>query len=452
MVKRHIYVLRGGALLSQRKSWLKFGVAGDIVAIPMATVENLYYFQGAKRSMAHDVCNYIKSCPYEQIIDGGFKQENGTIIKVVDAKKISDEIKSYSQIKYSDQRVFQVCLDLKEQYSDYDLILVSQNTPILLQAKLLGIESQDVPDMIYPKEENQYTGKAEIGLEYERLEDLKSSGCIDYPEGEHHLHSNQFVIINGHYLGRYNNKKIHRLYYQNAGTSVKPQNFEQSFFYESLFTPPDVAPLVIAKGVAGTGKTHLALQAGLDQISANSQSNKGYNKIVIGTPIVTLGNEQLGFLPGEADEKVSPYLGGIFDNLFNYILRQNIADNMKGSDAVRDAHNKLRSYFDFHMIEIQPLGYIQGHSFENQYIIIDEAQNVAPENFLDIVTRVGNGSKIVITGDPMQVKSEHNLNSRVNGIVYMMEVWKNSSLAWEIQLDSKKSLRSALCQEAINIM
>ena len=125
---------------------------------------------------------------------------------------------------------------------------------------------------------------------------------------------------------------------------------------------------------------------------------------------------------------------------------------MRGTDAVQHAHRKLHSYFDFHLIEIQPLGYIQGHSFENQFIIVDEAQNVAPDHFLDIVTRVGNGSKIVVTGDASQVKSENNLNSRVNGIVYMMAVWKDDPLAWQVQLDSKKSLRSALCQRAIDIM
>ena len=199
----------------------------------------------------------------------------------------------------------------------------------------------------------------------------------------------------------------------------------------------------MVKGAAGTGKTFCTLSAALEQLS--KYVPKGiYSQILVGTPIVTI-EENIGFLPGTIDEKVGPYLGGIMDNLkMIFKAKNDTADNA----CLEDMANEL---FDRMYIKIQSIGHLRGRSIPFTMFIVDETQNIQPSILLDIVTRAATGTKIVLLGDPTQV-NKPGLNTRRNGLVYISEKMKGHSLCWQVTLDSGKSIRSELAQEALKIL
>ena len=169
-----------------------------------------------------------------------------------------------------------------------------------------------------------------------------------------------------------------------------------------------------------------------------------YDRILIASPTVNIDDE-IGYLPGDIDEKVGPYLGGIMDNLWNYFK---MCDEYSNNDDIQD---KIDELFARNYIEIQGIGFLRGRSIKDNIFIIDEAQNIRPEILLDIVTRVGKGTKIVLMGDPTQV-NRVGLNIRRNGLVYISEKMKGSSLCWQVTLNNEKSVRSDLAQEALRIL
>lgn len=170
-----------------------------------------------------------------------------------------------------------------------------------------------------------------------------------------------------------------------------------------------------------------------------------YNQILVASPTVTISNEKIGYLPGEIDDKVGPYLGGIMDNL-KAIFRE--------KDPEAD-NASLKSKADFlfkkGFIEIQPIGFLRGRTIPNMVFIIDETQNIRPSDIKDIVTRTAKGSKFIFLGDPDQINAP-GLNSRYNGLVYLSEKMKGNSLTWQVTLSSKKSVRCELAQMALNIL
>lgn len=152
------FVLRAGALLSRKKAYLAFGEAGDHLVIPMAIVEKLHYFEGAKRNMAAEVSEYIKSCPNDELLGKGYVQSNGTILSVKYVEDISSEVNRFTELSLQDKQCLQICLNLQKEFPDDEVILVSKSTPLLLKAEILKIKSMDAPDMIYPSLDRQYSG------------------------------------------------------------------------------------------------------------------------------------------------------------------------------------------------------------------------------------------------------------------------------------------------------
>lgn len=463
---KKFYVLRGGALLSQKRAWLCFGKKGDTIVVPMSVITKLYYFDKAKKDYARDFCDFIASCELSKLMGNGVRLENGVYLKVMSVDIIPSEVSNSLAISTIDDNslpeTLAVCLKLISLAKNSDnVILVSQNIPLLLRANTLGIKSEYVPDTVFPAPDKRYTGKASIVLHHDIVDEIQSSGRFDINSLDpvrdklilsklSGLHENQFVFINNFYIARYSHGMLLKLALDRAaGFDFK--NFEQHCATEALFLDPAISPLVVIEGVAGTGKTFVTIQSALAQV------NKYYQKIIIATPAVG-GHvsdeeaEKYGYLPGDIIDKLSPMLGGIIDNIVNPIVDANVKiANMTLTEARRDAEDKARTYFEDGIIEVQPLAYVAGHSLSRTFVIIDEAQNIQPSYFLDIVTRAANGSKFAILGDPDQVKVS-SLSRRINGIVFMMEKWKNSTNAFQISMDSKQCVRSALCQEAIELL
>ena len=242
-------------------------------------------------------------------------------------------------------------------------------------------------------------------------------------------------------LGRIERGNIAGLEFDNKYPSgIIPKNIGQKFLMEALMHSWEKAPLVIAKGSAGTGKTFCALAYALERYSL-----KKIDRILIATPPETVGNEQLGFLPGDIKDKYSPYLGGFMDNL-------TILMNSNKKKVLDDENvNRIQGLFDRGIIEMCPIGFLRGRTIEKAIFIIDETQNVEPGDIKSIVTRAAQGSKFIFLGDPSQVDNPR-LNERYNGLVYLSEKMKGNELCWQITLDSSESVRSKLSAVASELL
>ena len=449
---RKTFVLRTEATLASEDSTMRFGDDNTIV-IPMAILENLYRYKGLpeKQRMATKFMEYIGNIPMEELLSKeGHKQKNESILRVVDNVKIDSKVDACQNISQLDKRVYQVCLDLKNEGET--VILISQNPVIRMKAKQLGINSEPFKDEIFPKPKDQYKGYIDVNTSKDVIDRFYQYKSIDVAEiynyNDYTWYENLFVKIkaeSSRAIGRYTNGKIVPLKYSNnIPGKNKSLNVEQTMLWECLLAPPEIAPLVVVKGAAGTGKTYCSLVTALENLAKYS-SNDVYNQLLIAAPIVTLDDEKIGYLPGEMENKVGPYLGGIRDNLRG--MFQTKEPFMKNSD-IEDSINYL---FDEKFIEIQPIGFLRGRTIPNTIFIIDEVQNISPTVIKDIVTRAAKGSKFIFLGDPDQVNNV-NLNSRYNGLVYLSEKMKGQKLCWQVTLNSEKSVRGDLAQVGLTIL
>jgi PhoH-like ATPase len=202
---------------------------------------------------------------------------------------------------------------------------------------------------------------------------------------------------------------------KHRASGITPRNVEQSFVLDALIRP-DIS-LIAITGKAGTGKTLLALAAALEQ-------NKQFMQIFLSRPIVPLGNKDLGYLPGNEKQKVSPYMQPLFDNL--NVIKQTLGVNSKNSQQLDEMVNKEK-------LLVAPLAYIRGRSLNNVFFIVDESQNLTPHEVKTIITRAGEGAKIVFTGDVEQIDSPF-LDMRSNGLSYLANKMKGQDFFVHINL------------------
>lgn len=450
------FILRTESVISSERATQSFDSDND-VTIPMCILEDLYRYNGnpEKKIIASKFIDYIKDMNLRLLYsESGVKQKNGSTLRIVDNGPICNKVEKLNNVSELDKRAFQVCLDrmekAKKNNEETEIVLISQNPTILMKAISLGIKAEPHKDEIFPAPRDQYTGKVEILVAQSVIDSFMKNGKIKkesiYGHEEVEWFENIFVIFqsvetSARVIGRYTQGKIVKLKYQEID-GFKPANEEQAIALECLLAPPEEASLVIIKGVAGTGKTYETLCAGLSQLAKFSNGN--YSQILVGAPTVTI-DEDLGYLPGDIDQKVGPYLGGIYDNLRDYFkVRCPEADN-------KEIYDRIQELFDRQFIVIQPIGFIRGRSISQTYNILDEIQNADPSTMKHIITRPGKGTKIILLGDPTQV-SKPGLTERRNGLVYASEKMKGNRLCWQITLNSEKSLRSDLAQEALEIL
>lgn len=220
---------------------------------------------------------------------------------------------------------------------------------------------------------------------------------------------------------------------------VNPRNAGQQFFQESLMQPASKAPLVIAKGAAGTSKTFYALAVGLEKI-LNHPSGE-YRRILICRPNSQFDDE-IGFLPGSEEEKISPLMRPIYDNL-EQLLDSDEEERYKDEGELSD---KIMEIFERGLIKTEAMNFIRGRSIVKTYMIIDEAQNLTPRQVKGIITRAGKDTKIILLGDPHQIDRPY-LDEKTNGLSYASEKMKGSPLAWQISFNEEECERSALARE-----
>ena len=237
---------------------------------------------------------------------------------------------------------------------------------------------------------------------------------------------------------------------------VKPLNVAQKLALEALKAPVEEVPFVILKGPAGCGKTLLALAVGLSN-SYDEKKSRIYDSVVI-TRSNTQADEELGFLPGDLEDKMDPLLGPFWDNL-KYIFGNNSNENEKEKGkkgkAVEEDRQLVLEQIDYiletKVLEILALSYIRGRSFRNTFLIVDESQNLTRTQAKTIVTRMGKGSKLILLGDPEQIDTAK-LTKTNNGLVYLSEAFKNSPLCAEVTFTRDECERSPLAEEALRVL
>ena len=325
----------------------------------------------------------------------------------------------------SDNRILKVCRHLAADHP----ILVTKDLVLRLKAQLLGIEAQDFSTEQVSAEAQQYRGRVECFVPEKDFDRFTTEGVptdllyqCDETGASHPvpLVQNEFVLLKADaslrktHLGRvWGDRVIPLEYAKETPYGVKPRNAGQYFMQEALMKPASEAPLVIVKGQAGTAKTFYALSVGLEkQLNISSEE---YRRILICRTNAQFDSD-IGFLPGDEQEKISPLMRPIMDNL-EQLLDED--ENSRYDDEL-ELESRLMEIFDRNLIQMEALNFIRGRTLEKIYLIIDEAQNLTPHEIKTIITRAGEGTKMVFKGDIQQIASPY-LDAQRNGLAYMID-------------------------------
>lgn len=337
----------------------------------------------------------------------------------------------------NDHKILNAALSLKISNNDSNIILVSKDINLRLKAKALNITAEDFETGKIDRDSTLYNGKQLIDkLESSYINKLYKDGLTqDLSVLKNRIVSNGFYIMkNGKssVLGYYNplEKHVERVEKQYA-YGIKPRNAEQTFALHALLNP-DIK-LVSLQGVAGTGKTLLALASALEQHNL-------YQQIVLARPVIPLSNKDIGYLPGNADEKINPYMQPLFDNL--KFIKNQFGNNEKKFKKIEEMQEQGK-------LTISALAFIRGRSFSNVIFIIDEAQNLTPHEVKTIITRAGENTKIIFTGDVFQIDTPY-LDEHSNGLSYLIDRLKGDDLFAHITLE--KGERSELANLANDLL
>ncbi len=348
----------------------------------------------------------------------------------IDAEKVFGE-------KKADHKILNAALDLAEKEKDCVVILVSKDINLRLKAKALGLQAEDYLTGKIKNVKELFDGIDQIEAaesdEIKKVFNAKKTDDLSIIKDR--IVPNHFYIIkNGtsSLLAYYNpfDKTIERVEKQLV-YGIKPRNAEQTFAIHAILNPE--IKLITISGVAGTGKTLLALAGAIEQ------KNK-YKQIYLARPIVPLSNKEIGFLPGDANEKVNPYMAPLWDNL-NFIKNQ-YKSTEKKYQAIQEMQNDGQ-------IVVTPLAFIRGRSLSDVFFIVDEAQNLTPHEVKTIITRAGQNTKIVFTGDINQIDTPY-LDEQSNGLSYIIDRLKGQDLYAHITLT--KGERSELANLANELL
>jgi len=349
----------------------------------------------------------------------------------VDAEKIFDE-------KKPDHKILNAALYLKEEYPDRKVILVTKDINLRLKAKSLNLNAEDYETGKVKHVADLYSGKTVFErVNSDKISDLYKDGFAEVET----LMNPQQVSANGYYILK-SSKNSALCYYnptqqriekveKKQAYGIRPKNAEQAFALHAILNPE--VRLVSIQGVAGTGKTLLALAGALEQ-------RKEYKQIYLARPIVPLSNKDIGFLPGDIKSKLNPYMQPLWDNL------KFIQNQFHESDK---DHMRISEMLNTEKLVITPLAYIRGRSLSNIFFIVDEAQNLTPHEIKTIITRAGENTKIVFTGDIYQIDTPY-LDSQSNGLSYLIDKIKSHPLYAHITLE--KGERSELANLANELL
>lgn len=427
------------------------------LVVPLVVLEELDGLKkadGEKGANAREAIRYLENLRITGNLLEGVTLPNGGIVRV-EVNCVDVKLPEHLPEDKMDNRILKVCKGLMD--SQERVILVTKDILLRMKAQILGIEAQDYMAEQVSAEHEQYTGRLECYVPEEKFKDFKKKGipvgCVylvnEYGQSwQPELIENEFIVLKADQsnrktqLGRVKGDKIVPLVYKKAKPyDVAPRNVGQYFLQEALMTEADKAPLVIVKGMAGTAKTFYSLAVGLEKILNNSTNE--YRRIVISRPNAQFDSD-IGFLPGDEQEKISPLMRPVIDNLEQLI---DSSEDERYTDE-RELQGKIAEIFDRGIIQAEAMNFIRGRSFIKTYLIIDEAQNMTPNQIKGIITRAGKGTKIILLGDPNQIDRPF-LDERTNGLSYASEHMKGSPYCYQITLTADECARSELAMDAI---
>jgi PhoH-like ATPase len=427
------FVLDTNVLLHNAEALSSFG--DNSVVLPMTVIEELDKFKSRSDELGRNarmVVRELDALRQKGHLDEGVQMENGGSVMIV----LEHETSKHPSLNLAvpDNRILAVAYTLLCQKKK--VIFVSKDINARLKADALGLEVQDFEKQKVNFDE-LYSGYREIDVPGALLESFFQSE--EMPVEGFNFYPNEFVLLKDEADPKHTalvkassaNTLIRLNKQYDSAWQIRSRSKEQRIALELLLDPK--IEIVTLVGQAGTGKTLLALAAALE----TTLNLERYEKILVSRPIIPLGKD-LGYMPGDKDEKLRHWMQPIFDNL-TYILGDHRAKSTeKDEESVR---KKAEQLLKDHVVEMEALTYIRGRSISNQYVIVDEAQNLTPHEVKTIVSRAGEGTKMVLTGDPYQIDNPY-LDSSSNGLTYTVERLKELSIHGHITL--RKSERSQL--------
>ena len=440
--QKKIFVLDTSVIIYSHDAIMNF--AEHDVGIPITVLEELDQFKKGNDTRNFEAREFIRMLdnlsenhtlqewiPLGSTPLGGSNRGHFKVVmnneSSVDAEKIFDE-------KKPDHKILNAALTLKEAYPNRSVVLITKDINLRLKAKSLNLVSEDYETGKVKHVAELDQGKTILNrINSEKISNIYKDGFAEVSD----IMSPEKVENNKYYILK--SSKNSALCYYNPETQriekvekkdaygIRPRNAEQAFALHAIMNP-DVK-LVTVQGVAGTGKTLLALAGALEQ-------RRDYKQVYLARPIVPLSNKDIGFLPGDIKSKLNPYMEPLWDNL--KFIQNQFKESDKEYTRITDMLNKEK-------LVITPLAYIRGRSLSNIYFIVDEAQNLTPHEVKTIITRAGENTKIVFTGDVYQIDTPY-LDSQSNGLSYLIDRVKSHPLYAHVTLE--KGERSELANLA----
>jgi PhoH-like ATPase len=425
------YVLDTSALITDTECINGFG--NNDILIPIKVLEELDKHkkrQDLVGASARTVIRFLDSLRTKGSLYEGVRLGKGKGILKVKGYNPNMSFPPELDLDVPDHQILAVALSEKTEARK--VIVVSNDINMRVVCDSIGMESEDCnPEKVVESSSSLFHGFADILVDDEFIDRFYANERLELPEQKTKLFPNQYLML----ISSYDNKKTALAKYiapnqplarlatfgKKGINGIKPRNKEQNFALDLLMNA-DI-PLVSIVGKAGCGKTMLAIAAGLEQTIG--LDNK-YSRLIVSRPVQPMGKD-IGFLPGTLEEKMSPWLRPIQDNL----------QFLMGNDKIT-----LEMYMQKGVIEIEAITYIRGRSIANAYIIIDEAQNLSMHEIKTIITRVGEGSKVVLTGDIEQIDNVY-VDETTNGLTYVAEKFKPYDLAGHVTLMNGERSRVA---------
>jgi PhoH-like ATPase len=428
------YILDTNVLLHDPNAIHKF--EENTVVIPIKVIEEIDHF---KRDMselgrsARHVSRMLDEMRGRGKLSDGVKMENGGELRIV----FNGELQGHGSKEPADFQILQMAINLRKRSPEMPCIVVSKDVNLRLKADAMGLDAQDYEhDHVDINE--LYMGHSEVEISADQLKEFVEKGKL--PAGGVTKNPNEYVLLKevtepSHTaLARFDaelSQFIALIRTPDEMRIVQPRNKEQYFAVDAMLD--DRIKIVTVIGKAGTGKTLLAVAAGLHK----TLWDKTYRKMLVCRPTIPMGKD-IGYLPGTVEEKLNPWMQPIYDALD--LLASGKKENaQKNRDALQETDR----------IGVEPLTYIRGRSIPNQYIIVDEAQNLTPLEVKTVITRVGHGTKIILTGDIYQIDNPY-VDSMSNGLSVLVEKFKPYNIAAHVHLS--KGVRSELAELAANLL
>lgn len=410
------------------------------VILPIEVIEELDGFKRDMSELGHSsrmIAQELDQLRATGRLGEGVALPNGGLLRV-HASQDEDHLRKYGLRpgKKADNKILNLAVYLNESDHDHQTIIITKSINLRLKADALGIYAEDFEE---PQKAalKIYSGSREIETTVEAINDFTANGQM--PSPDHDMSPNEYVLLRdadneAAALARSNgNGTLYAISPPTEGLlGIRPLNAHQSFAVDALMD--DDIKLVTLLGKAGTGKTLLAVAAGLHKVLKEDR----YNKLLISRPTMPMGRD-IGYLPGDIEEKMRPWMQPLYDAI----------------EMIRDLDRRSRTrslppdILDSEEIGIEPLTYIRGRSIPCQFIIIDEAQNLTPLEVKTIITRVGPDTKIILTGDPEQIDNPY-VDVMSNGFTYLLNKFRTQKISAHVSLH--KGERSSLAEIAANLL